>query len=137
MGLARFLFLFLLKAVIHPWEMCTLKSEAHLRFFLMEKVSRVTRTPLRNILGQIFMQEGFYSFKSTLLTSSSLKIKALKSYPKAWLTNPFIFIFFFNVRPQQERAELQISAKYTKLLLKQQKTTILKTEIIKQHIQYS
>lgn len=133
MGLARFLFL--LKAVIHPWEMCTLKSEAHLRVFLMEKVSRVTHTPLRNILGQIFMQERFYSFKRK--HTSYFKFFENKSFevlPQSLTYKP---IYFFYARPQQERAELQISAKYTKLLLKQQKTTILKTEIIKQNIQYS
>lgn len=74
-----FFYFILLKAILHPWEMRTLKTEAHLRFFLMEKISGVTRTALRNILGQIFIQEGFYSLKNT---SCSLKIKALKSYPK-------------------------------------------------------
>lgn len=95
MGLARFLFLFLLKAVIHPWEMCTLKSEAHLRFFLMEKVSRVTRTPLRNILGQIFTQEGFYSFKRK--HTSYFKFFENKSFevlPQSLTYKPIYFYFF-------------------------------------------
>lgn len=75
--------------------MCTLKSEAHLRFFLMEKVSGVTRTPLRNILGQIFMQEGFYSFKRK--HTSYFKFFENKSFevlPQSLTYKPIYFYFF-------------------------------------------
>lgn len=111
-----FFYFILLKAILHPWEMRTLKTEAHLRFFLMEKISGVTRTALRNILGQIFIQEGFYSLKNTYFMF--FENKGFEVLLPSLTYKP---IYFFYARPQQERAELQILATYTELLFKQQK----------------